>query len=77
MYEYLGMSFDLTNAPTTFNRLIDRTFRKYHSFTGIFFDDIVVYSKTLEEHTAKVFEELKSHKFYVNSNKSEFFINEI
>ena len=47
---------------------------------GVFFDDIIVYSKTLEEHKehlAKVFEELKEHKLYVNSKKSEFFLKEI
>ena len=74
------MPFGLTNAPATFNRLMDRIFRKHRSFIGVFFDDIIVYSKTLEEHKehlAKVFEELKEHKIYVNSKKSEFFLNEI
>ena len=39
-----------------------------------------MYSKTLEEHKehlAKVFQELKEHKLYVNSKKSEFFLKEI
>ena len=80
LYEYLVTPFGLTNAPATFNRLMDKIFRKLRSYTGVFFDDIIVYSKTLEEHKehlAKVFEELKEHKLYVNSKKSEFFLKEI
>ena len=49
-------------------------------FTGVFFDDIIVYSKTLEdhkEHLKKVFEELKAHKIFINGKKSEFFLQEI
>ena len=76
-YEYLVMPFGLTNAPATFKRLMDRIFGKHHSFTGVFFDDIIVYSKRLEEHKAhleKVFKELKEHNLYVNSKKIEFFL---
>ena len=75
MYEYLVMFFGLTNAPTNFNRLIDKMFCEYHSFIGVFFDDMIVYSKTLDEHKehlAKVFEEVKIHKLYIKSKKSEF-----
>ena len=66
------MPFGLTNAPTILNLLMDRVFHKYHSFIGVFFDDIIVYSKTLEEHKehlSKVFQELQEHKLYVNSRK--------
>ena len=78
--EYLVMPFGLTNAPATFNHLMDRIFQKHRSFIGVFFDDIIVHSKTLEEHKehlAKVFKELQEHKIYVNSKKSEFFLKEI
>ena len=74
------MPFGLTNALATFNCLMDRIFCKYRSFTGVFFDDIIVYSKMLQEHKehlAKVFQELQEHKLYVNSKKSEFFLKEI
>ena len=74
------MPFGLTNAPATFNRLMDRIFCKHRSFIGVFFDDIIVHSKTLEEHKehlAQVFKELQEHKLYVNSKKSEFFLKEI
>ena len=50
LYEYLVMPFGHTNALATFNRLMDIIFCKYCSFTRVFFNDIIVYSKTLEEH---------------------------
>ena len=74
------MAFGLTNALATFNYLMDRIFCKHCSFTGVFFDDIIVHSKTLEEHKdhlAQVLKELKEHKLYFNSKKSEFFLKEI
>ena len=73
LYEFLVMPFCRTNALTTFDRLMDCIFRKHRHYTGVFFDDIIVYSKTLEEHKEHlrvVFEELRAHKLYVNAKKS-------
>ncbi|XP_070049901.1 uncharacterized protein [Nicotiana tomentosiformis] len=50
-YEFLVMSFGLINAQTAFMDLINRVFRPYiDSFVIIFIDDILIYSRSMEEH---------------------------
>ncbi|MCO5587928.1 hypothetical protein L7F22_041881 [Adiantum nelumboides] len=80
LYEYLVMPFGLTNAPATFNRMMERIFRPHRNFTGVFFDDVIIYSKTIEEHKEHlkvIFQALRDNKLYVNQMKSEFFLQEI
>ena len=50
LYEYLVVPFGLTNAPATFNRMMERIFREHRQYVGTFFDDILVFSKSKEEH---------------------------
>ena len=50
-YEFLVMSFDLTNAPAAFMDVMNRVFHEYlDSFVILFIDDILTYSKIKEEH---------------------------
>jgi hypothetical protein len=51
LYEYTVMSFGLTNAPAYFMYLMNKVFMEYlYNFLMVFIDDILVYSKSEEEH---------------------------
>jgi hypothetical protein len=51
LYEYIVMSFELTNAPAYFMYLMNKVFMEYlDKFIIVFIDDILVYSRSEEEH---------------------------
>ncbi|KAL8121369.1 hypothetical protein AgCh_018198 [Apium graveolens] len=80
-YEFLVMAFGLTNAPTAFMDLMNRVFNKYlDKFVIVFIDDILIYSKTEEEHAEHlriVLEILRQEKLYVKFSKCEFWLKEV
>ncbi|MCO5604146.1 hypothetical protein L7F22_058306 [Adiantum nelumboides] len=80
LYEYLVMTFGLTNAPATFNCMMERIFQPHRNFTGVFFDDVIIYSKSMEEHKKHlqvIFQALRDNKLFINQKKNEFFLQEI
>ncbi|GIL79609.1 hypothetical protein Vretifemale_8871, partial [Volvox reticuliferus] len=72
-YEYTVLSFGLTNAPATFQAVMDRIFRPYiDKFIICYLDDILVFSKTREEHLQhlrQVFEILRREQLYAKRTK--------
>lgn len=73
LFEFLVMSFGLTNAPATFQSFMNVIFAELSRKRAlIFMDDILIYSKTLEEHLCllkKVFAVLEQHKFLIKRSK--------
>lgn len=72
-YEFLAMSFGLTNAPSTFQSLMNDIFRfTLQMYVLVFFDDILIFSKTWAEHMEHlkiVFHTLLTNQLYVNHSK--------
>jgi hypothetical protein len=81
LYEYTVMSFGLTNAPATFMRLMNSVFMEYlDKFVVIYIDDILIYSKTEDEHAEHlhlVITKLREHRLYAKFSKCEFWLKEL
>jgi hypothetical protein len=81
LFEYTVMSFGLTNAPAYFMNLMNKVFMKFlDKFVVVFIDDILVYSKTEEEHAEHlrlVLGTLQEHQLYAKFSKCEFWLKEV
>jgi hypothetical protein len=77
-YEFLVLSFGLTNAPAAFMDMMNRVFRPFiDKFVIVFIDDILVYSRSKEEHEEHlrlVLQTLRDHQLYGKFSKSEFWL---
>jgi hypothetical protein len=81
LYEYLVMSFGLMNAPAQFMYLMNSVFMpELDKFVMVFIDDILIYSRSMEEHEEHlriVLQQLREHQLYAKFSKYEFWIKEV
>jgi hypothetical protein len=81
LYDYTVISFGLTNAPTYFMYLMNKVFMEYlDKFIVVFIDDILIFSKMMEEHEEHLrllLEKLRSNQLYVKFSKCEFWLTEV
>jgi hypothetical protein len=80
-FEFLVMPFGLTNAPAAFMDLMNRVFQPYlDQFVIVFIDDILVYSRSREEHAGHlriVLQTLRDRHLFAKFDKCDFWMTKI
>ncbi|GJS64337.1 putative nucleotidyltransferase, ribonuclease H [Tanacetum coccineum] len=80
-FEFTVMPFGLTNAPVVFMDLMNRVCKPYlDKFIIVFIDDILIYSKTKEDHENHLrlmLDLLRKEKLYAKFSKCEFWLQEV
>ncbi|GJX67742.1 putative reverse transcriptase domain-containing protein [Tanacetum coccineum] len=80
-FEFTVMPFGLTNAPAVFMDLMNRVCKPYlDKFVIVFIDDILIYSKTKEDHENHlrlILDLLRKEKLYTKFSKFEFWLQEV
>ena len=80
LFEYKVLSFGLTNAPATFQSLMQEVLGEYVGrFCVVYLDDILVFSKSPEnaEHLRLVLAKLRKHKLYAKRSKCKFAMRQV
>jgi hypothetical protein len=81
LYEYMLMSFGLTNAPAYFMYLMNKVFMEYlDKFVVVFFNDILLYSRSEEEHEEHlrlVLQKLRDQRLCAKLCKCEFWLKQV
>jgi hypothetical protein len=81
LYEFVVISFGLTNAPAYFMNLMNKVFmEELDRFVVVFIDDILIYSETAEEHEEHlriVLQRLRQQKLYAKFSKCEFRMDKV
>ena len=80
-FEFIVMPFGVTNAPAIFQRLMNKVFKKeLDAFILVYLDDILIFSKTKEEHLEHIriaLERLRDAKIYTRLHKCEFYKDKV
>jgi hypothetical protein len=72
------MSFGLTNAPTYFMYMMNKVFMVYlDKFVMVFINDILVYSRSEEEHLCLALQKLRENRLYAKLSKCEFWMKQV